>query len=317
MTRRSLAGLAAAITALAWGLTVVGAYVRVSASGLGCPDWPSCHGEAVVGGNHALVEEVHRWVATVLTISLIGLALLVLRRFRGERRLEVPVYVALAVLALQVVLGGVTVLLKNVSWTVVAHYGAASALTASIALVTVRLWVGPSERPPGDRYTRLVMWLFGLTYGLLLAGAIVANTDSHESCGTGFPLCNGTLAPGLDHHVVINVVHRTWAGAALVLALYVVHQTHRLRPGVRRLELAAQGVAGLFVVQAVLGVVVLAAGENDAIDVAHSGIASLTWLAVALLTGMTHTVPAGEQVPEPFLPASGRPLVDASVAEPP
>ncbi len=316
MARRRLAGLAAAITALAWGLTVVGAYVRVSESGLGCPDWPACHGQAVVGGNHALIEEVHRWVATVLTISLIALALLVLRRFRAERRLAVPIYVALAVLALQVVLGGITVLLKNVSWTVVAHYGAASALTASIALVTVRLWLGPSQPSPSDRYTRLVTWLFGVTYGLLLAGATVANTDSHTSCGTGFPLCNGTLAPGLDHHVVINMLHRTWAGAALVLAIYVAHQTHRLRPGVRILEVAARAVAGLFVVQAGLGVVVLAAGGNHTIEVAHSGTASLTWLAVAVLMWITRTVPVAAGVREPA-PATHQPhAMHAPAAEP-
>jgi heme A synthase len=43
----------------------------------------------------------------------------------------------LALLALQVVLGGVTVLLSNVAWTVIAHYGGAALLVWSIALVIV------------------------------------------------------------------------------------------------------------------------------------------------------------------------------------
>ena len=57
----------------------------------------------------------------------------------------------LALLALQVVLGGVTVLLSNVAWTVVAHYGGAALLVASITLVA---YDSPSRPPSRRRATR-------------------------------------------------------------------------------------------------------------------------------------------------------------------
>ena len=117
----------------------VGAFVRASESGLGCPDWPSCHGRLLAGGHHAMIEEVHRWIATVLIIGVVGLAIGVFRGYRGDRRLTHPMVWVLGLLVLQVVLGGVTVLLKNVSWTVVIHYGAAALLVAALALVAVRL----------------------------------------------------------------------------------------------------------------------------------------------------------------------------------
>src|SRR5664279_593693 len=145
-----LATWAAAMALLGWGLMTLGAFVRASESGLGCPDWPSCHGQLVVGGHHALIEEIHRWVGTVLVIGVMSLVVIILRRYRSERRVLIPTLWMVALLALQVVLGGVTVLLKNVSWTVVAHYGGASLLIASITLVAVRLAFPTAEPAPHD-----------------------------------------------------------------------------------------------------------------------------------------------------------------------
>src|ERR1017187_4620076 len=70
VTRRQLAAWAAAMALLGWALMTIGALVRASESGLGCPDWPACHGQLVAGGHHALVEEFHRWVATVLVVGV-------------------------------------------------------------------------------------------------------------------------------------------------------------------------------------------------------------------------------------------------------
>ena len=63
---------------------------------------------------------------------------------------------------------------------------------------------------------RLVAAFGGLVFVLLLIGSTVATTDSHMACGHGFPLCNGSLAPALDHHVALNLTHRVWAGATLL-----------------------------------------------------------------------------------------------------
>jgi heme A synthase len=275
---------------LGWALMTVGSFVRASESGLGCPDWPACHGQLVTGGHHAMIEEVHRWVATVLVIGLVGLALMVFRGYRNERRVTHPMALALALLALQVVLGGVTVLLKNVSWTVVVHYGAAALLVGSIALLAVRLAFPTAESAPHDSFSRLTGWFVALSLGLLLAGSTVANTDSHTACGRGFPLCNGSLTPSLDHRVIINLTHRVWAGAMLVVALWVLFRSHRDRADMPPIRLAALVVAILYVVQAAVGIAVLGLGENTAVEVLHSSIGSLTWVALATLLSLTMTL---------------------------
>jgi len=296
--RRRLAIWAAAMALLAWLMMTVGAYVRASESGLGCPDWPACHGQLLAGGHHAMTEEIHRWVGTVLVVGVVGLALMILRRYRGERRLIRPTWWMLGLLALQVVLGGVTVLLKNVSWTVVAHYGGASLLIASIALVSVRLAASSRLPPRRDSLSRLIDWFAGLSYGLLLAGSTLANTDSDEVCGRSYPLCRGTLTPELNHNVVINLTHRIWAGAMLVLALWVYARCRRERASQRPIVIAASVCAVLFVIQAGLGAVDAATGGGLAIDVVHSSVASFTWLALAFLLALSRTLSLDPRPPQ-------------------
>jgi heme A synthase len=288
VSRRQLVLLAGAMALLAWLMMTVGAYVRATESGLGCPDWPACHGQLVVGGHHALIEEIHRWVGTVLVIGVMSLAVLILRRYRSERRVLIPTLWTIALLALQVVLGGVTVLLKNVSWTVVAHYGGASLLIASIALVGVRLAYPSSVRPERDSLSRLINWFVALGFGLLIAGSTLANTDSDTVCGHNFPLCQGKIAPSVNHQVVINLTHRVWAGATLALALWVYWRCRRERTA--PVVTAASACAGLFLIQAALGAVVAASGGGTAIDVIHSSVASLTWLALAALLALNWTL---------------------------
>ena len=292
MTQRRLPLLAAALVALGWALMTVGAFVRASESGLGCPDWPSCHGRLLAGGHHAMIEEIHRWIASVLIIGVIGLAISVFRHRRGQHRLIRPMVWVLVLLVLQVVLGGVTVLLKNVAWTVVIHYGAAALLVAALALVAVRLAFPGTQAPARDSFSAAVGWFAVLSFGLLLAGSTVANTDSHTSCGHGFPLCNGSLLPSLDHHMAINLVHRTWAGVMLVFALWIFWRSRRDRAGVGPVQHAAAAVAALYVAQAILGIVVVSAGENNAVEIFHSSLASLTWAALATLLALTRTLPA-------------------------
>ena len=289
-----LAAWAAAMALLGWALMTLGAFVRASESGLGCPDWPACHGQLVAGGHHAMIEEFHRWVATMLVVGVVALALMVFRGYRHERRVTRPMVWVLALLALQVVLGGVTVLLRNVSWTVVLHYGGAALLVASITLVAVRLVFPTAEPAPHASFSRLIGWFVALSFGLLLAGSTVANTDSHTACGRGFPLCNGSLAPSLDHHVIINLTHRAWALAMLVLAVWALFRSRRDRAGVPAMAMAAAAAAAviiLYLIQVGVGIAVLGLGENRTVEVLHSSIGSLTWVALATLLSLTRTLP--------------------------
>lgn len=291
VSRTQLAALTAAMAAFAWGLMTVGAYVRASGSGMGCPDWPICKGQLVVGGDHALVEEIHRWIVTVMSVGLITIAIIVLARFKHERRVTRPMWWVLGFLALQVALGGITVILKNISWTVVMHYGGASLLVASIALLAVRLHY-PQLSGTRDRFWTLTHWFVGLSFGLLLAGSTLANAGSDTVCGSGFPLCRGTLVPALDHNVVIALIHRTWAGAMLIFAVVLLLRSRSARAGQPIIRRLVAVILGLYIVQAFLGFVIVGMTDTTATEVVHSSFGSLTWLALASLLALVRTLPA-------------------------
>jgi heme A synthase len=310
LTRRHLTIWAASMAALGWVMMTIGALVRATESGLGCPDWPACHGRLVAGGHHALVEEFHRWVATVLVIGVVGLAIIVLRRYWRERAVVVPAVATVVMLVVQVVMGGITVLLKNVAWTVVAHYGCAALLVASIALLTARLAYPRSEPLHADRFVTLIWWFTGLTFGLLLAGSTLANAGKDLACGTGYPLCNGSLFPALDHNVAIAYVHRIWAGLMLLFAAWIHLRSRRDRPAAQPIVRVSGAVVALFLVQAAAGAVIVSVVDGTASEVIHSSLGSLTWLFVATLFALTRTLPASE----PALSYS--PLADARAAVP-
>ncbi len=92
--------VAAAVTAVAtYALLVLGSTVRVTDSGMGCPDWPLCNGRVgPVGGTHALWEQSHRYAVVLVTVLVVATAALAWRR--RVRQPEVARLLAAAVVTL-------------------------------------------------------------------------------------------------------------------------------------------------------------------------------------------------------------------------
>src|SRR5437762_6637820 len=84
-TFRRLAFLTASFAYLQIAL---GGVVRVTGSGLGCPDWPLCHGRPYPAADiHSIIEYSHRSVGTITGVLLIGTVALAWAVFRQRRRL--------------------------------------------------------------------------------------------------------------------------------------------------------------------------------------------------------------------------------------
>jgi heme A synthase len=183
---------------------------------------------------------------------------------------------------------------------------------AAIALLAVRLaypMPGPVAR---DRFAAVVAWFAVLTYGLLLAGSTLANAGSDSACGSGYPLCNGSLFPALDHNVAIALIHRVWAGAMLLFAIWVHLRSRRDRGSAAPVVLTSGLVVLLFLVQAVAGAVIVSVVDSKGSEVVHSSLGSLTWLAVATLFALTRTLPASAWAPA--LPRDARAAAPATAS---
>ena len=108
------------VTALA--AAIWGGIVRVTGSGLGCPDWPLCHGQFLPSLDVATrIEWFHRFLAIVAGVTLAALAVWTLVRYRGDRRAVAFVGLAVVLYWLQAILGAITVLLELPDTWVTVH----------------------------------------------------------------------------------------------------------------------------------------------------------------------------------------------------
>jgi heme o synthase len=248
--------LAASTLGTAILLVTVGVIVRATDSGLGCPDWPLCHGQLLppLGDVNAWIEWVHRTLAAIIGFEILGLALLAWLDHRDRRSLLWPSVGAVGLVGFQAWLGRETVRLGNSGESVTAHLAAAMLLVALLVFVTVRAGF-PARLGPGSeaqRFTLLAAFTALATFALLLFGSHVTATDS-ALVFPDWPLMNGSLFPALTELTSPHVLHRWVAavvGAIVVAVAIIAARTQRDRPTLVRLSVAA---AALFAIQVAVG----------------------------------------------------------------
>ena len=142
----SLAALAVAMTFL---LVVVGAIVRATDSGLGCPEWPLCHGSLIppLDDPHAIIEWSHRTVAALTGAVVAVLALVAVLRHRDRPALVVGSVAAAGLVVFQA-WGKVTVESDLSGEIVTAHLATAMALFVILLFVWVRSRYPRAPWPP-------------------------------------------------------------------------------------------------------------------------------------------------------------------------
>src|SRR5213079_543613 len=143
--------LSVATAVATYALVVLGGVVRVSGSGLGCPDWPLCHGRALPPLDlHAIIEYSHRTTASLTSILVVATAVVAWVAWRNRRDLVIPATFAVGLLAIQVVLGAITVRLELPPMIVLAHLATAMALLGAVCVTAVAARV-PRPTTPMDR----------------------------------------------------------------------------------------------------------------------------------------------------------------------
>ena len=272
MTRR-FARLAWSAAACTYLLIILGAIVRITGSGMGCGEhWPLCNGKLLPPLDvPTMIEYGHRLVAGAVSVLVLALAAYAwwLRRGAGHGERYTPdktAYLAVGLLALQVLLGAITVKLSLPPWTVIVHLGTAMLLLAT--LLVIARTAGPTPTPssrPG-----LVMLVLGFVTVLL--GALTANLGAASAC-LGFPLCNGQIVPAGNYLQHVHWTHRLLAYSLLAYSLWwAVHTKRR----------GAWWVVTLLVVQVVVGATMVLIGLPQPLQAAHVAVGTAVWAALVL-----------------------------------
>jgi len=162
------------------GISVTGAVVRVTASGLGCPTWPQCFpgsftpvGVSEVAVIHQAVEFGNRMLTFLVTLCA---ALVVLAVTRARRRRSVLVYAWLMPggTVVQAIIGGITVLSGLLWWTVAVHL-LVSMVMVWLAVVLYAEIGEPDDADPVPHVPAPLRWLTALS-GVALAAVLISGT---------------------------------------------------------------------------------------------------------------------------------------------
>ena len=318
---------ALAATVLCAIVVVVGAWVRLTNAGLGCPDWPGCYGHihpsqaaeraAEINAANpdrpfdyqkAINEMVHRYIVGALGLVVVGLAVVSILNRRDPAQPRALPWLLVGLLAIQTLLGmwTVTLLLKPLIVTLHLLGGLLTlALLGWLALPPARRELKAAERP----VRRLaIAGILVLTLQVSLGGW--TSTNYAAAACPDFPACQGSFWPpmdfrnafilwrglGIDYEggvldaparVAIHYAHRIGAYATAVVLALVVAGAWR-RGQARAAKLAAAAVAFALALQLAIGMNLIWKGWPLWLGTAHNAGAALLVLAtVALLRSLS------------------------------
>ena len=281
--------LAALTLATALGLVTIGVIVRATDSGLGCPDWPLCHGQVIppLNDSKAWIEWIHRTVAVIIGFEILALAILAIADYRDRRSILWPSLGAVLLVGFQAYLGRETVRLGNSGPSVTAHLATALTLVALLVYITVR--AGYPARIGGrggsQRFTLLAAFTTAITFALLLFGSNVTATST-ALVFPDWPLMGGTLFPPITDVTAPHVLHRwvaAFVGVVVAIQAVVAWRSQRDHPTIVRL---AVGAAVLYAVQVVVGGAQVLTQLAAWTQTLHLALGGVIW---ATLTGLTVT----------------------------
>ena len=296
---------------LTFDLVMFGAFTRLTDSGLGCPDWPGCYGNASPIGareeisaaqdamptgpvthGKAWVEMIHRYLASAVGVLIIAINVGVWRQKRQWQREgrtgDEPLHPGWAVatlvwVCLQGVFGAWTVTMKLFPAIVTLHLIGGLVLLALLCAQAVRQvrtvqGVQPVQLPVNLRWAMVAA--LALVWIQVALGGWVSTNYAVLACTT-FPTCQGSWWPAMDFAQGFEI----WRPLGLLkdgshigfAALPAIHYVHRLFAYL------------VLVVLVVLGLRMLRAGDSTH-PVAAQGRWLLALAALQLVTGLSNVI---------------------------
>ena len=304
-------------------LIVMGAFVRLSDAGLGCPDWPGCYGnltpahsaeeiraaESVQPGGpvslaKAWKEMTHRYLAMFVGSLIAGIMFSAWRNRRSWRQSPLlPTLLAGAVI-FQAALGAWTVTMLLKPAIVTGH------LLGGITILSLLLWI-LQRQPASGKWADAIMANRALgSFGIvalvvlliqIMLGGWVSTNYAALACGD-LPACNGAWVPAMDFANAFHVIRPLGVGPGGELltldALTAIHWTHRVGAMITFLVVggfsgrllsaesgrkAARMLIALLGLQILLGISNVAFSLPLAIAVAHNGVAAMLFAFLLLI----------------------------------
>ncbi len=290
MTIRRLGYLALVI---GFAQVVFGAIVRITGSGMGCGDhWPDCYGSFTPAhsGPSLLVEISHRYGAGALTLAIIALVVAAwLKRSEpgvsGPGGLLRPSLLAILLVIVAAIFGAVTVKMALNPLVVVTHLVIGMSLLAVLVIVVVRAGGFGAGTVPAryKRTMRSAAAAAGLTFLILVFGALTANTSGAAVACLGFPWCRAITMGGAP--LYIQVTHRILAFLLLGHLIGIVIGA-RKRGEARAIRNAAWTALGIVILQVFVAAAMVEMHLPPTLRSLHQAVGTALWISIVALAAL-------------------------------
>jgi len=278
----------------------LGSAVRLTGSGLSCPDWPLCYGlwfpdqdklSKITDVNYEfyqiMLEWIHRFNAAIFIAPVTLLLFFAGLKATKNRKIRIILYSIMIVLAMQGLMGGFTVFDKNSPWSVAAHLGFALGLmflVIKIFLVSLRL---KSIKPLPSKNKKIFILYITIIIVLatMLMGAIVSKSGSSLACDL-WPQCSSDGDSLLQYNKIIHISHRFLAVISAIFIILVVYNynqiiKYKIISNIRNILIL------LTTLQILLGATVIFTELNLFIAMLHQSIAVLIFIVLSFLFWFT------------------------------
>ncbi len=275
VSKRLFVAIAATAAGCYAVLVLTGGAVRLTGSGLGCPDWPSCYHSRFTAAlsYHPLIEFGNRLITvavSVVSILAFFAALLLVERRRDLTWLSGGLVIGLIA---QIVLGGIVVLTKLNPYLVSLHF----VLTLGVLANALVLYYRARFGPPAKEFIvdRTLVWLSRLLLVVLTvlvsAGTIVSGAGPHAGApGTKRIAIAFKDIAELHSDIALFLIGLTLA------TLFAFHQARTSNPVQRRVRLLFE----LMVIQGTLGYTQYFLHDSSAVVEIHLAGATTLWIAM-------------------------------------
>ena len=296
-------------------LILLGGLVRITGAGLACPDWPLCRGRIVPPlEGPVLIEYMHRLVAasvSLLVVLTTAAAVAVRTRVRGAVWMATS---ALAIVAVQIILGALTVKLRLSPVLVTVHLAVANLFLAALIVQAVEALRGAADAPPAAlSFRRAAYAATAATYVMILIGGYVASSGAGLSC-PDLPLCRGLSMIPADPEAHVHMLHRGWS--LVVLGLVLAAAGAATRSGWRAAAVMGRVAAALVAAQFALGILNVATRLAPAVRVAHLGLAALLFGTLVALNRLAAPAPNPIEAARARKTPRAMPIAGGSIDEP-